>query len=231
MSRLGYTTSKRRSRSARAGLLFPVGRIHRICRKEKWAAFSRVGKLAPVYLTAVLEYVVAEMVEQTGLLAKLLGHDKRISPKHIRLAVTNDDGNVTKRICIVLTWIVFLYLEFAKLFPGAIFAGSGGGKISLDSAKAELRGEIVEEERKKPKVQSSSKRSRSKINKRHKIILIDEDEDVKDKDDDAITISDISDDENLGDFENHGVSFLSEEGSNSDLGRYDTNMRKVAEIH
>ena len=64
-----------------------------------------MGKLAPVYLTAVLEYVVAELVEQTGLLAKLLGSEQRISPKHIRLAVTNDEG-INFRIVICLNFYV-----------------------------------------------------------------------------------------------------------------------------
>merc|ERR1712025_1278778 len=101
----------------------------------------------------------------------------------IRLAVTNDE-------------------EFAKLFPGAIFAGSGGGKVGLQHAQAELRGEIVEEGRKK---KSSLKRRKSEINKRHKIILVDDDN-VSD-DDDAVTISDVSEDEDFDDFD--GVSLSS----------------------
>ena len=63
MSRFGYSTKKRKSRSERAGLLFPVGRIHRFCRKEMWPG-RKIGSLAPVYLTAVLEYLVAEILEQ-----------------------------------------------------------------------------------------------------------------------------------------------------------------------
>uniref|UniRef100_A0A3B4WI40 Histone H2A n=1 Tax=Seriola lalandi dorsalis TaxID=1841481 RepID=A0A3B4WI40_SERLL len=47
---------KRRSaktRSSRAGLQFPVGRVHRLLRKGNYA--ERVGAGAPVYLAAVLE--------------------------------------------------------------------------------------------------------------------------------------------------------------------------------
>ena len=72
-----------------------------------------MGKLAPVYLTAVLEYVVAELVEQTGLLAKLLGSEQRISPKHIRLAVTNDEG-INFRIVICLNFYVQNLLNFFR---------------------------------------------------------------------------------------------------------------------
>ena len=40
-------------RSSRAGLQFPVGRIHRLLRKGNYA--ERVGAGAPVYMAAVLE--------------------------------------------------------------------------------------------------------------------------------------------------------------------------------
>uniref|UniRef100_A0A914VL74 Histone H2A n=1 Tax=Plectus sambesii TaxID=2011161 RepID=A0A914VL74_9BILA len=46
------------SRSSRAGLQFPVGRIHRLLKKGNYA--ERIGAGAPVYLAAVLEYLVAE---------------------------------------------------------------------------------------------------------------------------------------------------------------------------
>jgi len=45
------------SRSQRAGLQFPVGRISRFLRKGRYA--GRVGGGAPVYLAAVLEYLSA----------------------------------------------------------------------------------------------------------------------------------------------------------------------------
>ena len=158
---------------------------------------------------------MAELVEQTGLLAKLLGNDQRISPKHIRLAVTNDEG---RHFRIIYHLFKFLCSEFAKLFPGAIFAGSGGGKVGLQHAQAELRGEIVEEGRKK---KSSLKRRKTKINKRHKIILVDDDNVSDQDDDDAVTISDVSEDD---DFDDLGVSLSSGDRSNTDLGRYDINI-------
>eukprot|EP00798_Chlamydomonas_sp_ICE-L_P013233 gene13233-biopygen22348 len=46
------------SRSSKAGLQFPVGRIARFLEKGKDA--ERVGAGAPVYLAAVLEYLCAE---------------------------------------------------------------------------------------------------------------------------------------------------------------------------
>ena len=50
--------TKSKSRSSRAGLQFPVGRIHRLLHKGNYA--ERVGTGAPVYLAAVLEYLSAE---------------------------------------------------------------------------------------------------------------------------------------------------------------------------
>ena len=72
--------------------MFSVGAVHNRCRKILWRGY-RISKLSPIYMAAVLEYLVAEMVEQAGLLAQLLG-EKRISPKFIRLAVRNDEGTV-----------------------------------------------------------------------------------------------------------------------------------------
>ncbi|PHT49512.1 Histone H2AX [Capsicum baccatum] len=52
--------SKSVSRSAKAGLQFPVGRVARWLKNGKYA--ERVGAGAPVYLSAVLEYLSAESV-------------------------------------------------------------------------------------------------------------------------------------------------------------------------
>ena len=47
------------SRSTKAGLQFPVGRISRFLRKGRYAA--RVGGGSPVYLAAVLEYLTGAL--------------------------------------------------------------------------------------------------------------------------------------------------------------------------
>lgn len=52
---------KATSRSSKAGLQFPVGRIARFLKAGKYA--ERVGAGAPVYLAAVLEYLAAEVRE------------------------------------------------------------------------------------------------------------------------------------------------------------------------
>ncbi|KAJ5071595.1 histone h2a [Anaeramoeba ignava] len=75
------------SRSIKAGLEFPVGRIHRHLREGKFA--NRVGAGAPVYLAAVLEYLTAEVLELAGNAA--IDHGKqRVVPRHIHLAIKSD---------------------------------------------------------------------------------------------------------------------------------------------
>ena len=49
----GKVKGKAKSRSSRAGLQFPVGRIPRLLRKGNYAA--RVGAGAPVYMAAVMD--------------------------------------------------------------------------------------------------------------------------------------------------------------------------------
>lgn len=82
------STTKATSKSSKAGLQFPVGRIGRLLRQSKYA--ERVGAGAPVYLAAVLEYLAAEVLELAGNAAKD-NKKNRINPRHILLAVRNDE--------------------------------------------------------------------------------------------------------------------------------------------
>lgn len=78
----------KKTRSSRAGVSFPVGRIHRLLRKGNFA--ERVGAGAPVYMASVLEYLVAEILELAGNAARD-NRRTRIGPRHIQLAVRNDE--------------------------------------------------------------------------------------------------------------------------------------------
>ncbi|XP_033643108.1 histone H2A-like [Asterias rubens] len=80
--------AKGRSRSNRAGLQFPVGRIHRFMRKGRYS--ERIGAGAPVYMAAVLEYLVAEILELAGNAARD-NKKSRIVPRHLQLAIRNDE--------------------------------------------------------------------------------------------------------------------------------------------
>nr|CAH7731192.1 unnamed protein product [Callosobruchus chinensis]CAH7734578.1 unnamed protein product [Callosobruchus chinensis]CAH7740318.1 unnamed protein product [Callosobruchus chinensis] len=74
----GKVKGKAKSRSSRAGLQFPVGRIHRLLRKGNYA--ERVGAGAPVYLVLELAGNAARDNKKT-----------RIIPRHLQLAIRNDE--------------------------------------------------------------------------------------------------------------------------------------------
>uniref|UniRef100_A0A0W0GCY8 Histone H2A n=2 Tax=Moniliophthora roreri TaxID=221103 RepID=A0A0W0GCY8_MONRR len=84
----GGEGGKSQSRSAKAGLQFPVGRVHRLLKKGNYA--QRVGAGAPVYLAAVLEYLAAEILELAGNAARD-NKKQRIVPRHLQLAIRNDE--------------------------------------------------------------------------------------------------------------------------------------------
>ena len=84
----GKAGGKSTTKSVKAGLQFPVGRIGRYLKKGKYA--TRLGAGAPVYLCAVLEYLCAEILELAGNAARD-NKKSRIIPRHITLAVRNDE--------------------------------------------------------------------------------------------------------------------------------------------
>ncbi|NXS88568.1 H2A2 protein, partial [Erpornis zantholeuca] len=81
-------SASRRSKSARAGLQFPVSRVYRFLQRGKYA--HRIASGAAVFLSAVLEYMVAEVLELAGNAARE-NKKTRILPRHIQLAVRSDE--------------------------------------------------------------------------------------------------------------------------------------------
>lgn len=76
----GDAGAKAVSKSTKAGLQFPVGRIARFMKEGKYS--DRIGAGAPVYLAAVLEYLAAEVLELAGNAARD-NKKTRIVPRHI----------------------------------------------------------------------------------------------------------------------------------------------------
>lgn len=86
--RKGGDRKKSVTKSVKAGLQFPVGRISRYLKKGRYAV--RYGAGAPVYLAAVLEYLAAEVLELAGNAARD-NKKNRINPRHLCLAIRNDE--------------------------------------------------------------------------------------------------------------------------------------------
>ncbi|CAB3977658.1 histone H2A-like [Paramuricea clavata] len=106
MSARGKEKAKRaksKTKSARAGLVFPVARIQRYLKRGKYA--KHIGTGASVYMAAVLEYLTAEIFELAGN-ATRDNKKRRITPRYIQLGVRNDE-------------------ELNKLLDGVIIPGGG----------------------------------------------------------------------------------------------------------
>uniref|UniRef100_A0A8C7WW87 Histone H2A n=1 Tax=Oryzias sinensis TaxID=183150 RepID=A0A8C7WW87_9TELE len=109
------------SRSSRAGVIFPVGRMMRYLRTGTHK--YRIGMGAPVYMAAVIEYLAAEILELAGNAARD-NKKGRITPRHIKLAVANDEelnqSACNRFPCETTTFCSYLYnfLLFNFFFHG-----------------------------------------------------------------------------------------------------------------
>eukprot|EP00011_Vannellida_sp_DIVA3-517-6-12_P006214 CAMPEP_0114623256 /NCGR_PEP_ID=MMETSP0168-20121206/10153_1 /TAXON_ID=95228 ORGANISM="Vannella sp., Strain DIVA3 517/6/12" /NCGR_SAMPLE_ID=MMETSP0168 /ASSEMBLY_ACC=CAM_ASM_000044 /LENGTH=230 /DNA_ID=CAMNT_0001834485 /DNA_START=8 /DNA_END=700 /DNA_ORIENTATION=+ len=102
------------SQSSRAGLQFPAGRLKTAMKKK---LRCRLGKAAPVYLGAVIEYLTAEVLELAGN-ASRDNKRVRITPRHIFLAIYNDEelNRLCKDVCFVYGGVM-PYIHMVLLPP------------------------------------------------------------------------------------------------------------------
>ena len=76
-----------KSVATKCGLLWPIAKVDKRLRERR--EVRRVGKSAAVFLSGVLEYVVAEILEMAGNQA-LAGKKHRVTPQHISIALRRD---------------------------------------------------------------------------------------------------------------------------------------------
>lgn len=97
------------SKSEKAGLSFPVARVNKYLKKN--SGLKRVGSSAPVFATAIVEYIVSELLDVAGNITSTAGR-KTVSPEDLLKGIRGDK-------------------ELGKLFAGnSIFIGDKIGNIS-----------------------------------------------------------------------------------------------------
>jgi histone H2A len=157
----GAAGKKAVSRSSKAGVTFPVGRIGRFMKQGRFA--PRIGAGAPVYLASVLEYLTAELLELAGN-ATREGDKKRIVPRHVQLAVRNDEelnrllGGVTIAQGGVLPHV------HASLLPKK----AKGEEEEAGEAKKEKKAKKAKGEKKEKKEKGEKKAKKEKGEKKEK---------------------------------------------------------------
>lgn len=81
--------SKHVSRSSRAMLTFPVGRVERIAREKHLRRNQRISNSCAVYISAVLEFVTNAIVYESEQIMNVNGQ-KVLTPRHFLFGVSNN---------------------------------------------------------------------------------------------------------------------------------------------
>ncbi|KAM9364360.1 core histone macro-H2A.2 isoform 1-T1 [Pholidichthys leucotaenia] len=150
-ARGGKKKATKLSRSSRAGVIFPVGRMMRYLRTGK--PKYRIGMGAPVYMAAVIEYLAAEILELAGNAARD-NKKGRITPRHIKLAVANDEelNQLLRGVTISNGGVL------PRIHP-ELLSKKRTGRVKVDS-QASITDKQDEQSKKKPIKKIKGKRGR-----------------------------------------------------------------------
>lgn len=128
------------SRSSMAGLKFPITRVQNIM--VEISTSSRKTETSAVYLASVCEYLIAEVLELAGNAAKD-SKRVRITPRHVMMAVRNDE-------------------ELDRLFKDTVFAGGVIPHIDSSILPVKKSSSKPKQTSKKVKSENSSKQTPKK---------------------------------------------------------------------
>jgi histone H2A len=135
-------------KSKKAGLLFPVSRVMRLMKKRRYA--DRISVNSAIGVSAVLEYLTAEILEMAG--DKVLGSNSEsksmIKPRHICLAV-KDDEEMSRAIghhVIIPMGGVIPHIEEALVTEKPNSRSTNSAVDSMKDDQAEISGDEDEDE-------------------------------------------------------------------------------------
>ncbi len=150
------------SRGSRAGLLFPVTRIGKIM--SETSTHSRKSDTAAVFLTAVVEYVVAEILELAGNMARD-NNRTRIIPRYLSLPIQADpELRESFKNLIMSGGVARRHVEEADV---KVAPAGGKAKKTKPVSKAVTKAKAVgkSSKAKTPKTKGGKKAKKSKVPK------------------------------------------------------------------
>jgi histone H2A len=148
------------------GLTIPVTRVTRVLKQNKFA--DRYRKGSTVFISGVLEYLTAELVDLASNAAKHLGK-KRITPRAISLAIRGDsDFNALLADALVSGGGVTPHINKVLIKGKKKRKGKKKKKSSKAKSGSPKKAKSPKKKKSSKKKKSAGKKSKSKASKKKK---------------------------------------------------------------